>query len=135
MKQHKAARMQRTVFSNLCNFGFGIVADGGYLLGAVYCGYGILKGTLSYGTFTAVLQLVGQVQSPFAMLTGIIPRYFAMTASAERLMEAEAYPDDNDGSPVEAKEVRRFYAEEFQALGVRDAVFSYRRRGQGRRDG
>ena len=43
-------------------------------------------------------------------------------------MEAEAYPDDNDGSPVEAKEVRRFYAEEFQALGVRDAVFSYRRR-------
>lgn len=128
MKQHKAARMQRTVFSNLCNFGFGIVADGGYLLGAVYCGYGILKGTLSYGTFTAVLQLVGQVQSPFAMLTGIIPRYFAMTASAERLMEAEAYPDDNDGSPVEAKEVRRFYAEEFQALGVRDAVFSYRRR-------
>ena len=130
MKQHKAARMQRTVFSNLCNFGFGIVADGGYLLGAVYCGYGILKGTLSYGTFTAVLQLVGQVQSPFAMLTGIIPRYFAMTASAERLMEAEAYPDDNDGSPVEAKEVRRFYAEEFQALGVRDAVFSYRRRGK-----
>lgn len=128
MKQHKAARMQRTVFSNLCNFGFGIVADGGYLLGAVYCGYGILKGTLSYGTFTAVLQLVGQVQSPFAMLTGIIPRYFAMTASAERLMEAEAYPDDNDGSPVEVKEVRRFYAEEFQALGVRDAVFSYRRR-------
>ena len=130
MQQHKAARMQRTVFSNLCNFGFGIVADGGYLLGAVYCGYGILKGTLSYGTFTAVLQLVGQVQSPFAMLTGIIPRYFAMTASAERLMEAEAYPDDNDGSPVEAKEVRRFYAEEFQALGVRDAVFSYRRRGK-----
>ena len=130
MKQHKAARMQRTVFSNLCNFGFGIVADGGYLLGAVYCGYGILKGTLSYGTFTAVLQLVGQVQSPFAMLTGIIPRYFAMTASAERLMEAEAYLDDNDGSPVEAKEVRRFYAEEFQALGVRDAVFSYRRRGK-----
>ena len=130
MKQHKAARMQRTVFSNLCNFGFGIVADGGYLLGAVYCGYGILKGTLSYGTFTAVLQLVGQVQSPFAMLTGIIPRYFAMTASAERLMEAEAYPDDNDGSPVKAKEVRRFYAEEFQALGVRDAVFSYRRRGK-----
>ena len=130
MKQHKAARMQRTVFFILCNFGFGIVADGGYLLGAVYCGYGILKGTLSYGTFTAVLQLVGQVQSPFAMLTGIIPRYFAMTASAERLMEAEAYPDDNDGSPVEAKEVRRFYAEEFQALGVRDAVFSYRRRGK-----
>ena len=130
MKQHKAARMQRTTFSNLCNFGFGIVADGGYLLGAVYCGDGILKGTLSYGTFTALLQLVGQVQSPFAMLTGIIPRYFAMTASAERLMEAEAYPDDNDGSPVEAKEVRRFYAEEFQALGVRDAVFSYRRQGK-----
>lgn len=97
MDRHKAARIRRNHLSNLCNVGFGIAVDAGYLASAVYCGYGILQGTISYGTFTAVLQLVGQVQSPFAGITGIIPQYFAMTASAERLMEAELYPEDGNG--------------------------------------
>lgn len=97
MDRHKAARIRRNHLSNLCNVGFGIAVDAGYLASAVYCGYGILQGAISYGTFTAVLQLVGQVQSPFAGITGIIPQYFAMTASAERLMEAELYPEDGNG--------------------------------------
>ena len=126
MDRHKAARVKRNHFSNLCNFGFGAVVDGGYLLAAVWCGYGILRGTVSYGTFTAILQLVSQVQSPFAGLTGVVPRYYAMTASAERLMEAEAYPDDGEAARVPPEEVARYYKEEFACLGVRDASFSYK---------
>ena len=61
MERHKAARIKRNHFSNLFHFGFWGLAEGGYLLAALYCGYGILKGTVSYGTFTAILQLVGQV--------------------------------------------------------------------------
>ena len=98
---------------------------GGYILCAVYCGYGILKGTLSYGTFTAVLQLIGQVQGPFANLSGIMPRYYAMLASAERLMEAEKYEDDGNETQVSTEEIARFYKEDFQSMGVRDAGFSY----------
>ena len=126
MKKHKAARMKRNSLSNLCNFGFGLMVDTCYLLSAVYCGYGILKGNISYGTFTAVLQLVGQVQSPFAGITGVIPQYFAMIASAERLMEAEAYPDDGKEIRFTPEQIKRFYAEQFESLGVRDASFSYR---------
>lgn len=128
MKVHKSARMKRSNFSNLCNLGFGLIVDCSYLLGAVYCGYGILQGTLSYGAFTAVLQLVGQVQSPFAMISGLVPQYFAMTASAERLMEAEAYPGEEDQKPIPDAEVRRFYEQKFTALGGRGAMFSYRRK-------
>lgn len=40
--------------------------DGAYLLGIGFCGYGILTGTMSYGNLMAIMQLVGQVQSPFA---------------------------------------------------------------------
>ena len=58
---HKAARMKRNAFSNFCNAGFGLTMNGAYVLGAIYCGLGILHGTMTYGTFTAVLQLVGQV--------------------------------------------------------------------------
>ena len=126
MERHKAARIKRNHFSNLFHFGFWGLAEGGYLLAALYCGYGILKGTVSYGTFTAILQLVGQVQSPVAGITGVVPQYYAMIASAERLMEAEAYPDDGGGDRLPAAEIDRYYREEFQSFGVRDASFSYK---------
>lgn len=126
MNKHKTARIRRNHFSNLCNFGFNLIVDCGYLLGAVYCGYGILQGTISYGTFTAILQLIGQVQSPFASITGVIPQYFAMTASAERLIEAEIYPDDGNKKMVSEQKIHQFYQEEFKSIGVRDASFSYR---------
>ena len=125
MKQHKAARIRRNHLSNLCNFGFGVTVDAGYLLSAVYCGYGILQGNITYGTFTAVLQLVGQVQSPFAGITGVVPQYFAMIASAERLMEAEQYPEDGSGVSLPADKIRRFYEEQFESLGLQNASFSY----------
>lgn len=100
MGEHRAARMKRNHFSNICNIGFGAAMNGAYVLGAVYCGYGILKGTMSYGNLMAVLQLVAQIQNPFANITGYLPKYYAMLASAERLMEAEGLPDsdvmDND---------------------------------------
>ena len=46
MDAHKAARMKRSNFSNLCNIGFAGAMDGAYLLGIGFCGYGILTGTM-----------------------------------------------------------------------------------------
>ena len=89
MENHRRARMKRNRFSNISNIGFGSVVQGAYVLGAGVCGYGILNGTMSYGTLMAVMQLISQVQAPFANITGFLPRYYAMLASAERLMEAE----------------------------------------------
>ena len=126
MDRHKAARIKRNHFSNLCNSGFGLVADGLYLLSAAYCGYGILRGTTSYGTMMAILQLVGQVQSPFANITGYLPQYYAMIASAERLMEAEAYEDDCAQEAKKPEEIAEFYQASFRSIGLRNAAFTYR---------
>ena len=115
MDAHKAARMKRSNFSNLCNIGFAGAMDGAYLLGIGFCGYGILTGTMSYGNLMAIMQLVGQVQSPFANLTGYLPRYYSMLASAERLMEAEAFaPDSTETVPEE--QILNFYQTELQSL-------------------
>ena len=97
LQAHKAARMRRNRFSNLANIGFGTAMSGMYLLGVGWCGYGILIGTISFGTLTAITQLITQIQMPFANITGYLPRYYAMLASAERLMEAEAFPGDVQG--------------------------------------
>ena len=55
---------------------------------------------MSFGSLTAVTQLVSQLQSPLVSLSGIIPQYIATTASAERLMELEALEQESE--PMEA---------------------------------
>ena len=124
MAEHRAARMKRNRFSNFCNIGFGAALSGMYLLGFGWCGYGILKGTISFGTMTAITQLLTQIQAPFANITGYLPRYYAMLASAERLMEAEAFAGDGDGSQTLAA-LLDFYEHELDAIGLRDASFTY----------
>ena len=58
----------------------------------VWCSSGILSGTITYGTMTAVTQLVNQLQSPIVGLSGLLPQYIAMTAAAERLQELDTLP-------------------------------------------
>ena len=70
---HKAARMKKNRFSNFCNIGFGAAMHGMYLFGVVYCAYGILTGSVSYGTLTAVMQLIGQIQAPLPISAAISP--------------------------------------------------------------
>ena len=124
MEQHKAARMKRSNFSNLCNIGFAGAMNGAYLLGIGFCGYGILTGTMSYGNLMAIMQLVGQVQSPFANITGYLPRYYAMLASAERLMEAEAFAPDSE-HPLAEEKTLEFYRTRLTALRLEHASFTY----------
>ena len=126
MEAHKQARMKRLCVSNLCNTGFSIAMNGLYAFGAVFCGFGLLQGTMTYGTLAAILQLILQIQSPFASITGYLPQYYSMLASAERLMEAESFPEGNEESPYPASRTKEYYQHQFQSLGLRGASFTYR---------
>lgn len=121
---HKAARMRKNRFSNLCNVGFGAAMNGLYLLGVGWCGYRILMGTITFGTLTAITQLIAQMQSPFANISGYLPRYYAMQASAERLMEVERFEEEmTDALSLAA--VVSFYDKELASFGLQDADFVY----------
>mgnify|MGYP003295193596 CR=1 FL=1 len=106
---HKKARMKKAGISNICNTGFAVAMNGMYLLGIGYCGYGILNGIVSYGTLTAIIQLIGQLQAPLSGLSGFVPRFYTMCASAERLMEIESYKEDNVENMSTRKEIRCLY--------------------------
>lgn len=124
LNQHKVARMRKIRFSNLCNIGFGMAMNGMYLLGVGWCGYGILKGTITFGTLTAITQLISQIRSPFVNISGYLPRYYAMQASAERLMEAEHFPEEMpDVLPLQA--AASLYENELSSFGLQDACFAY----------
>ncbi|MGM9937334.1 MAG: ABC transporter ATP-binding protein [Candidatus Ornithomonoglobus sp.] len=125
MNDHKKVRMKRNNFSNFCNIGFAGAMNGMYLLGVAYGGVGIMNGTLSYGTLMAILQLISQIQSPFANITGYLPKFYAMTASAERLMEAEAFEDYCAEGVIDKDEIHRFYTNCFKVIRFDNAGFTY----------
>lgn len=123
MEAHKTARMKKNRISNVFHSGFAVAMNVVYAFGAIYCGYGILNGTMSYGTFTAVLQLVSQAQAPIGNISGYFPQYSAMLASAERLMEAESYAAEPTKAAVEDMSV--YYRNAFRSIGLRNAGFTY----------
>ena len=126
MSAHKKARMKRCRFSNICNMGFSAAMNGMYLAGFTYCGIGIISDTVSYGTLTAVLQLISQIQSPFANITGYLPKFYAMTASAERLREAENFKNDFTEEVIETDKINAFYGTEFSAIKAENISFKYK---------
>lgn len=80
-------KVRKKSFSILASIGFSIAFAAGYLAAVAYGSYGVLEGTMTFGTVVAIIQLVNQLQSPVIGITGILPSFYAMTASAQRLME------------------------------------------------
>ena len=130
MDDHFRRRMERVRFLNICNIGFNLLIHGMYVAAVIYCGHGILTGAINYGTFAAVVNLVGQLKSPIAGISGYIPRWYSMLASAERLMEAESFEDDIKGRKRSRKEITSTYDECFEGISLKDVSFSYTRMGE-----
>lgn len=83
------AKMKRRHISILANAGFSFVFNAGYLFALVWCAFKVCTNAMTYGTLTAVLQLIVQIQTPFVNVTKVLPQYYAILASAERIMEIE----------------------------------------------
>lgn len=124
MEQHKKERMRRNHFSNVCNIGFASAMRGAYVLGLIYSGYGIIEGTLSYGTLIAILQLISQIQNPFANISGYVPKFYAMIASVERLYGVESFEKDNK-QPLSNNEIMEYYKNDFGGLSMNNVSFKY----------
>ncbi len=87
-------KMKRRNYSVLGHSAYNFIFSAGYVFALILGGVRIFNDVLGYGDLSAILQLVNSVQVPFASLSNIAPRYFAMLASAERLMEIESLPTD-----------------------------------------
>ncbi len=87
IKKHYRAQRKKNWIQNLCVLILDFTMEASYLLAFFWCGIQIMSGNMSYGTLTAVLRLVGQIQGPLADIGGMFPRFASAEASAERLME------------------------------------------------
>ena len=91
--------MKRRFMNIASNAGISTVFNIGYVFALAYGALGLLGIggiSMTYGTVTAMLQLVNQVQGPFASLSSIFPKIYTVVASAERLMEIANLPDERE---------------------------------------
>ena len=96
LRRNVVRRTVFSVFSNLViNFGFAL----GYLVAFLWAAVRMSGGTLSFGGMTAFLQLVNKIQSPARSLTKLVPAFVGVFTAAERLMELEEDPLEEQGTP------------------------------------
>ena len=105
----------RTLFSSTSNLVLNIGFGGAYLFTFLWSVHRLSDGTISFGIMTAFMQLCGQIQGPFREMTRFIPTIIGSFTAAERLMELEEVPEENDGEPI------RFE----HSAGIRIANLSY----------
>lgn len=97
LRHNVVKRTAFSVFSNLIlNFGFAL----GYLVAFLWAAVRMSSGTLSFGGMTAFLQLVNRIQGPARSLTRLVPAFVGVFTAAERLMELEENPLEEQGEPV-----------------------------------
>lgn len=120
-EDHFAAQMRRRGYSIAANASFSFFFNALYAVALTWCAFELLRGTMSYGTLMAVLQLVARIQAPVSSLSGMLPQLYQTLASAERLMEVAKLPHSEGCLPVTAEE---FY-QRFSGVRMRDLAFSY----------
>ena len=97
LRQKVVKRTAFSVFSNLIlNFGFAL----GYLIAFLWSAMRMSAGTLTFGGMTAFLQLVNKIQGPARSLTRLVPQFVSVFTAAERLMELEENPLEEQGDPL-----------------------------------
>ena len=89
--------VERTRFNIFARTTVGAAFSYGYIAAFLWGVYGIYKKMSTFGTMTAFLQIVSQIQRPVVNLTRQIPAFIYATASIDRLMELETSPKEETG--------------------------------------
>ena len=113
-------RKNIALFANTCT---SVMFYGAGFLALCWCSGRLLRGQMTFGSLTAVIQLVNQLQTPFVNLSGVFPKYVAMVASAERLMEL----DEIQGEPAASNEDPAELYRDMESIQAESLSFGYDR--------
>lgn len=92
--------VKRTAFSVLSNFILNFGFAMGYLVAFLWAAVRLADHTLTFGGMTAFLQLVNRIQNPARNLTKLVPAFVSVFTAAERLMELEENPLEEQGRSI-----------------------------------
>jgi ABC-type multidrug transport system fused ATPase/permease subunit len=106
--RHQKERRKFVLLKNrtaaYANFTLGLGYQVGFLSALAFGVFRLSTGAITFGTFTAFLQLVSQIQSPLEGLSRSIPQVVTSLASVERLEEMKELPDEDKETATENHE-------------------------------
>ncbi len=93
-KKSYKLRVRRTTVSVISHIAVFLIFNAGYYFSLAFGAFRLMQGALSFGDVTAILQLVNQIQAPFKSISSLVPQFFSIIASAERIIELEKLKDE-----------------------------------------
>lgn len=104
-KESYRLRVRRTKVSTAAQIGLFLVFNAGFYFALAYCAYKLSKHLITAGDIIAITQLVRQIQSPFQNMSGLVPQFFSVIASVERLIELEEMKNEESTGENVGKEI------------------------------
>ena len=121
LQDYRKIMLRKAFVSQVVSTGSLTAVNIAYIIGMLWCGMGIVRGAVTFGTFSAVWQLIGQITGPAMQFSAILPKYYTMTASADRLKELENLAGEQENNAVDWKRA----AATFTAIHSENLSFSY----------
>lgn len=87
--RERVKTIERLNYSTVSHAFMHIGFSTGFLVTFLWAVFGLKDGAITYGLMAALLQMVGQVQTPVANLASYIPAFIRALSSQERLLEIE----------------------------------------------
>ena len=118
-------KMKRQKYGAFGHAMYNFIFSAGYLFALIYGAIKMLnsKGAFTYGSLSAILQLVNNVQVPFISLSNVVPKYYSMLASAERIMEMEEVENEPEIKYVDREKTYQ----KLKGIAVEGVDFTYDR--------
>ncbi|MDD3335906.1 MAG: ABC transporter ATP-binding protein [Eubacteriales bacterium] len=93
----------------------------GYVGAMVFCAFLLSGDPMFYGNMTAILQLVGQIQSPFSAFGDLMSARYNAQVSAARILEIAELPCEAQQKATDSQALYR----DMDALFIDNVCFSY----------
>ena len=92
---HFKAKLKRIRWNNMSHGAMYLLFSGSYYVALLWGAVGLASGNgFTFGQLTAFLQIVSQIRQPFVNASGLLPQYYNMLASAERIQELELLEEE-----------------------------------------
>ena len=118
------SQRKRNIFSIITGTGMSALFAFAFVWGFGWGAYMLYYGRISYGVLMQITTLIGQIRTPIQGMTNIFPTYFTALASAERIIEIENLPEEQElYSEVDVKELYR----DMREIRFEDISFSFDR--------
>ncbi|MDO4300633.1 MAG: ABC transporter ATP-binding protein [Clostridia bacterium] len=124
-KQLSALKLmyKKQTVSNIADTGIYILFTGGYYAALIWGAFKISAGSITFGMLTAFLQIIEQIKAPMRNMSGLVPAFYSMIASSERLIELENLEDELNSNHIISTD--KLY-DDLVSLNFENITFSYK---------